>query len=172
MSPQCSYSQAAGPSELRCASWCLSYRRPPWGSLCWVCVLWALTGKSIYLSQVYPAHSIGTAMLLRKQLWNSREPGSARWTNTSISLFRYRAVASWSRIKGIGVPKWTAVEIVLIWVVSVVLAIPEAVGFDMIATDYKGSPLRVCMLHPIQKTAFMQVNFISPPLFSSCLINI
>nr|XP_019776737.1 endothelin receptor type B isoform X2 [Tursiops truncatus] len=74
----------------------------------------------------------------------------------ALSIDRYRAVASWSRIKGIGVPKWTAVEIVLIWVVSVVLAVPEAVGFDMITTDYKGSYLRICLLHPTQKTAFMQ----------------
>ncbi|KAG8519308.1 Endothelin receptor type B, partial [Galemys pyrenaicus] len=74
----------------------------------------------------------------------------------ALSIDRYRAVASWSRIKGIGVPKWTAVEIVLIWVVSVVLAVPEAVGFDMITIDYKGSYLRICLLHPTQKTAFMQ----------------
>ncbi|KAB1267861.1 Endothelin receptor type B [Camelus dromedarius] len=74
----------------------------------------------------------------------------------ALSIDRYRAVASWSRIKGIGVPKWTAVEIVLIWVVSVVLAVPEAVGFDMITMDYKGSSLRICMLLPTQKTAFMQ----------------
>ncbi|XP_051016892.1 endothelin receptor type B [Acomys russatus] len=74
----------------------------------------------------------------------------------ALSIDRYRAVASWSRIKGIGVPKWTAVEIVLIWVVSVVLAVPEAIGFDVITTDYKGKPLRVCLLHPFQKTAFMQ----------------
>nr|BAC39379.1 unnamed protein product [Mus musculus] len=74
----------------------------------------------------------------------------------ALSIDRYRAVASWSRIKGIGVPKWTAVEIVLIWVVSVVLAVPEAIGFDMITSDYKGKPLRVCMLNPFQKTAFMQ----------------
>ncbi|KAM9610011.1 endothelin receptor type B isoform 1-T1 [Trichechus inunguis] len=74
----------------------------------------------------------------------------------ALSIDRYRAVASWSRIKGIGVPKWTAVEIVLIWVVSVVLAVPEAVGFDMITVDYKGSYLRICFLHPTQKTAFMQ----------------
>uniref|UniRef100_A0A2K5TWK4 Endothelin receptor type B n=1 Tax=Macaca fascicularis TaxID=9541 RepID=A0A2K5TWK4_MACFA len=74
----------------------------------------------------------------------------------ALSIDRYRAVASWSRIKGIGVPKWTAVEIVLIWVVSVVLAVPEAIGFDMITMDYKGSYLRICLLHPVQKTAFMQ----------------
>ncbi|KAM5313103.1 endothelin receptor type B [Glossophaga mutica] len=74
----------------------------------------------------------------------------------ALSIDRYRAVASWSRIKGIGVPKWTAVEIVLIWVVSVVLAIPEAVAFDMITIDYNGNNLRICLLHPIQKTAFMQ----------------
>lgn len=74
----------------------------------------------------------------------------------ALSIDRYRAVASWSRIKGIGVPKWTAVEIVLIWVVSVVLAVPEAVGFDVITIDYKGSYLHICLLHPIQKTAFMK----------------
>ncbi|XP_017354294.2 LOW QUALITY PROTEIN: endothelin receptor type B [Cebus imitator] len=74
----------------------------------------------------------------------------------ALSIDRYRAVASWSRIKGIGVPKWTAVEIVLIWVVSVVLAVPEAIGFDLITMDYKGSYLRICFLNPVQKTAFMQ----------------
>lgn len=93
-------------------------------------------------------------------------------TDNSILFFRYRAVASWSRIKGIGVPKWTAVEIVLIWVVSVVLAVPEAVGFDMITIDYKGRYLRICLLHPTQKTAFMQVNFTIFIPFCSCLINI
>lgn len=93
-------------------------------------------------------------------------------TNNSILYFRYRAVASWSRIKGIGVPKWTAVEIVLIWVVSVVLAVPEAVGFDMITIDYKGRYLRICLLRPTQKTAFMQVNFSFSFPFRSCLINI
>ncbi|KAJ7319847.1 hypothetical protein JRQ81_019358 [Phrynocephalus forsythii] len=56
----------------------------------------------------------------------------------ALSIDRYRAVASWSRIKGIGVPKWTTVEIVLIWVVSLVLAVPEAIGFDMITMNYRG----------------------------------
>ncbi|KAG2456743.1 EDNRB protein, partial [Polypterus senegalus] len=74
----------------------------------------------------------------------------------ALSIDRYRAVASWSRIKGIGVPKWTAIEITLIWVISVILAVPEAVGFDMIAMDYKGEQLRICLLHPEQKTQFMQ----------------
>uniref|UniRef100_A0A8C8REL2 Endothelin receptor type B n=1 Tax=Pelusios castaneus TaxID=367368 RepID=A0A8C8REL2_9SAUR len=74
----------------------------------------------------------------------------------ALSVDRYRAVASWSRIKGIGVPKWTAVEIVLIWVLSVVLAVPEAIGFDMIVMEYKGKRLQICMLHPTQKTSFMQ----------------
>ncbi|KAB0373034.1 hypothetical protein FD755_015787 [Muntiacus reevesi] len=81
---------------------------------------------------------------------------SASLAIDSVLFFRYRAVASWSRIKGIGVPKWTAVEIVLIWVVSVVLAVPEAVGFDIITSDHIGNNLRICLLHPTQKTAFMQ----------------
>ncbi|XP_058885792.1 endothelin receptor type B-like isoform X1 [Acipenser ruthenus] len=74
----------------------------------------------------------------------------------ALSIDRYRAVASWSRIKGIGVPKWTAIEISLIWVISVILAVPEAIAFDMIAMDYKGEHLRICLLHPMQKSQFMQ----------------
>ncbi|NXD36167.1 EDNRB protein, partial [Copsychus sechellarum] len=73
----------------------------------------------------------------------------------ALSIDRYRAVASWSRIKGIGVPKWTAVEIVLIWVISVILAVPEAIAFDMITMEYRGRYLRICLLHPTQKTPFM-----------------
>ncbi|NWZ06477.1 EDNRB protein, partial [Agelaius phoeniceus] len=73
----------------------------------------------------------------------------------ALSIDRYRAVASWSRIKGIGVPKWTAVEIVLIWVISVILAVPEAIAFDMITMEYRGRYLRICLLHPTQKTSFM-----------------
>ncbi|KAG8147498.1 hypothetical protein E2320_001378, partial [Naja naja] len=74
----------------------------------------------------------------------------------ALSIDRYRAVASWSRIKGIGVPKWTAIEIVLIWVVSFVLAIPEAIGFDIVAIPYKGESLSTCLLNPIQKSSFMK----------------
>ncbi|XP_051565863.1 endothelin receptor type B [Myxocyprinus asiaticus] len=74
----------------------------------------------------------------------------------ALSIDRYRAVASWNRIKGIGVPKWTAIEIILIWVLSILLAVPEAVAFDMITMDYKGEHLRICLLHPMQKSKFMQ----------------
>ncbi|XP_028987667.1 endothelin receptor Ba [Betta splendens] len=74
----------------------------------------------------------------------------------ALSIDRYRAVASWSRVKGIGVPKWVATEIALIWILSVILAVPEAIAFDMITMDYKGEHLRICLLHPIQKLGFMQ----------------
>ncbi|XP_006639127.1 endothelin receptor type B-like [Lepisosteus oculatus] len=74
----------------------------------------------------------------------------------ALSIDRYRAVASWNRIKGIGVPKWTAIEITLIWVLSVILAVPEAIAFDMITMDYKGEHLRICLLHPMQTSQFMK----------------
>uniref|UniRef100_A0A8C7NCL7 Endothelin receptor type B n=1 Tax=Oncorhynchus kisutch TaxID=8019 RepID=A0A8C7NCL7_ONCKI len=73
----------------------------------------------------------------------------------ALSIDRYRAVASWNRIKGIGVPKWTAIEIALIWLLSILLAVPEAIAFDMLAMDYKGEHLRICLLHPMQKSDFM-----------------
>uniref|UniRef100_A0A673C8E9 Endothelin receptor type B n=1 Tax=Sphaeramia orbicularis TaxID=375764 RepID=A0A673C8E9_9TELE len=74
----------------------------------------------------------------------------------ALSVDRYRAVVSWTRIKGIRVSVWTAIEITLIWVVSIMLAVPEVAGFDMITMDYKGKHLRVCLLHPMQTTQFMQ----------------
>ncbi|XP_067460697.1 endothelin receptor type B-like [Thunnus thynnus] len=74
----------------------------------------------------------------------------------ALSVDRYRAVVSWKRIKGIGISVWTAIEITLIWVISIMLAVPEVAGFDMITMDYKDKHLRVCLLHPMQTTRFMQ----------------
>lgn len=54
---------------------------------------------------------------------------------------------------------WTAVEISLIWVISILLAVPEVVGFDMITMNYKDKHLRICLLHPMQTTPFMQVKY-------------
>ncbi|XP_040004691.1 endothelin receptor type B-like [Xiphias gladius] len=73
-----------------------------------------------------------------------------------LSVDRYRAVVSWNRIKGIGVSAWTAIEITLIWVISILLAVPEVVGFDMITMNYRDKLLRICLLHPIQTTQLMQ----------------
>ncbi len=67
-------------------------------------------------------------------------------------------MASRSRIKGLGFPKWTAIKLCLIWTISTLLAVPEAVAFDLITMDYRGEHLRICLLHPVQSTAFMQVN--------------
>ncbi|KAF7215756.1 endothelin receptor type B [Nothobranchius furzeri] len=74
----------------------------------------------------------------------------------ALSVDRYRAVVSWKKIKGIWVSMWTAIEIALIWVLSILLAVPELVGFDMITMDYKGKHLRICLLHPVQTTELMQ----------------
>lgn len=80
---------------------------------------------------------------------------------------RYRAVASWSRIQGIGIPMWKAVEVVLIWVVAIVLAIPEAIAFDMVELSYWERHLWVCMLASEQKSSFMMVCALSQP---SCTV--
>nr|XP_020442343.1 endothelin B receptor-like [Monopterus albus]XP_020442344.1 endothelin B receptor-like [Monopterus albus] len=70
-----------------------------------------------------------------------------------LSMDRYRAVASWSRVQGTGVPTVTAVEIVAIWLLSVVLAVPEAVGFNMVTFNYNNVTMSTCMLQP--NTPFM-----------------
>ncbi|KAM8898223.1 endothelin receptor type B-like [Spinachia spinachia] len=71
----------------------------------------------------------------------------------ALSVDRYRAVVSWSRVQGTGVPTVTAVEIVAIWLLSALLAVPEAVGFDMVTFEYKNVTMTTCMLQP--KTPFM-----------------
>lgn len=68
-------------------------------------------------------------------------------------------MASWSRVQGTGVPVVTAGEILMIWLVSVVLAIPEAVGFNMVEFQYKNATLRTCMLQPT--TSFMVVSLLN-----------
>lgn len=71
-----------------------------------------------------------------------------------FTVWRYRAVASRSRIKD---HKWTLLKLCLIWSVSTILAVPEAVAFDLMSMDYKGQRLRICLLHPLQSSHFMQV---------------
>ncbi|XP_072240997.1 endothelin receptor type Aa [Leuresthes tenuis] len=72
----------------------------------------------------------------------------------ALSVDRYRAVASWSRVQGVGIPLLTVIEIVSIWVLSLILAVPEAVGFDIISFSYNNNTIRTCMLNP--KTDYMK----------------
>lgn len=71
----------------------------------------------------------------------------------ALSVDRYRAVASWSRVQGVGIPLLTVIEILSIWLLSFFLAVPEAIGFDMITFEYRNQTIRTCMLNP--KTDFM-----------------
>ncbi|XP_018543795.1 endothelin-1 receptor [Lates calcarifer] len=66
----------------------------------------------------------------------------------ALSVDRYRAVASWSRVQGTGVPMVTAVEIVMVWLLSMVLAVPEAIGFSIVTFEYRNTTIRTCMLQP------------------------
>ncbi|KAF0037258.1 hypothetical protein F2P81_010132 [Scophthalmus maximus] len=72
----------------------------------------------------------------------------------ALSVDRYRAVASWSRVQGVGIPLFTVVEIVSIWLMSLILAVPEAIVFDMVTFSYRNQTIRTCMLNP--KTDFME----------------
>lgn len=66
----------------------------------------------------------------------------------ALSVDRYRAVASWSRVQGVGIPLFTAIEIFSIWVLSIILAVPEAVVFNMVTFTYKNQTFHTCMLKP------------------------
>ncbi|XP_010766967.1 endothelin receptor type Aa [Notothenia coriiceps] len=71
----------------------------------------------------------------------------------ALSVDRYRAVASWSRVQGVGIPLLTVIEISTIWLLSLFLAIPEAIGFNMVDFTYRNQTKRTCMLET--KTGFM-----------------
>ncbi|XP_030609735.1 endothelin receptor type B-like [Archocentrus centrarchus] len=64
----------------------------------------------------------------------------------ALSVDRYRAVASWSRVQGTGIPTVTAAEIAVIWLLSVTLAVPEAISFTMITSTYNNQTFNVCMM--------------------------
>ncbi|XP_018611691.2 endothelin receptor type B-like [Scleropages formosus] len=71
----------------------------------------------------------------------------------ALSVDRFRAVSSWSRVQGVGIPLTTAIEIISIWILSTILAVPEAIVFDMVSFNYNNVTMRTCMLNP--KTPFM-----------------
>ncbi|XP_068124002.1 endothelin receptor type B isoform X2 [Hyperolius riggenbachi] len=72
----------------------------------------------------------------------------------ALSIDRYRTVA-FPHIGGKGISKWTKLEIGFIWALSILLAVPEAIGFDTIILNYKGQIINICMLLPAQATSFM-----------------
>ncbi|KAM9319978.1 endothelin receptor type B, partial [Gastrophryne carolinensis] len=74
----------------------------------------------------------------------------------ALSIDRYRAVASRSRIGGNGISKWTLLEIAVIWLTSTVLAIPEAIAFGIFSYNNKGQKIDICMVLINQDTAFMK----------------
>ncbi|XP_056093675.1 endothelin receptor type B isoform X2 [Rhinichthys klamathensis goyatoka] len=74
----------------------------------------------------------------------------------ALSIDRYRIVSSRTRTKAPGFPKWIAVQVCLLWMISTLLAVPEAVAFDLMEMDYRGKRLRICLLHPLQSSSLMQ----------------
>lgn len=121
--------------------------------------LWVLT-----LSMSSLSYHSATDVCLNFRLYSlkisqpeSRAEGHADQAAVALPAHRYHAVTSWSRVKGIGIPLWKAVEVTLIWVAAVVLAVPEVLAFDMMEMPYRGAKLRVCLLHPQQSTPFMKV---------------
>lgn len=56
-----------------------------------------------------------------------------------------------------GIPLWKVAEVSLIWIIAVVLAIPEALAFDMVEIPYKGNKLRVCMVSAEKTSSFVKV---------------
>lgn len=53
----------------------------------------------------------------------------------------------------------TVVEIVYIWLLSLVLAVPEAIGFTMVTFEYRNTSQTTCMLQA--HSAFMTVSVYS-----------
>ncbi|XP_016358692.1 endothelin-1 receptor-like [Sinocyclocheilus anshuiensis] len=91
-------------------------------------------------------------------------------TCVCVCIPRYRAVVSWSRVQGVGIPVSTAVEILCIWLLAIVLAVPEAIGFKMVSFDYNSVTIRTCMLKP--ETPFMTLHYHFLLVFDYLSINL
>ncbi|XP_064191365.1 endothelin receptor type B-like [Anguilla rostrata] len=76
----------------------------------------------------------------------------------ALSVDRYRAVASWSRVQGVGIPKQTAIKILAIWVLAIVLAVPDTICFNMVESSHGSISFRTCMLKPPNGTMEMYVH--------------
>lgn len=74
----------------------------------------------------------------------------------ALSIDRYRAVAYSDRISRSGTSKLTLLEIAFIWILSVFLAVPEAIGFGIFKFIYHESSIDICMLLPRQSSSFME----------------
>lgn len=53
---------------------------------------------------------------------------------------------------------WKTIELTLIWAVAILLAVPEAVAFDLVTLEFKDQTIQICMLPNEQASNFMTVN--------------
>ncbi|XP_014860780.1 PREDICTED: endothelin B receptor-like isoform X1 [Poecilia mexicana] len=73
----------------------------------------------------------------------------------ALSVDRYRAVVSWSRIQSNGIPMETVVQIVVIWMLSALLAVPEAIGFNLHRFNIASNvTISTCLVRP--ETSFLK----------------
>ncbi|KAJ8407682.1 hypothetical protein AAFF_G00275390 [Aldrovandia affinis] len=66
----------------------------------------------------------------------------------ALSVDRYRAVASWSRVQGVGIPMLMTIKIISIWVLAIALAVPDTICFNMVSFSHNNRTYRTCMLRP------------------------
>uniref|UniRef100_G3PYQ0 Endothelin-1 receptor n=1 Tax=Gasterosteus aculeatus aculeatus TaxID=481459 RepID=G3PYQ0_GASAC len=120
-------------------------------------LLYIITGIPInLLASRWPFEATAFGLFLCKSLpfLQKASVGITVLNLCALSVDRYRAVASWSRVQGVGIPLLTLTEIVSIWLLSLFLAVPEAIGFDMVDFHRGNQTIRTCMLKP--KGGFME----------------
>uniref|UniRef100_A0A3B3W210 Endothelin receptor type Ab n=1 Tax=Poecilia latipinna TaxID=48699 RepID=A0A3B3W210_9TELE len=85
----------------------------------------------------------------------------------ALSVDRYRAVVSWSRIQSNGIPMETVVQIVMIWMLSALLAVPEAIGFNLHRFNIASNvTISTCLVRP--ETSFLKVS----PTFTTTAVQL
>ncbi|XP_032440043.1 endothelin receptor type B-like isoform X1 [Xiphophorus hellerii] len=78
----------------------------------------------------------------------------------ALSVDRYRAVVSWSRIQCNGIPKETVVQIAVIWILSALLAVPEAIGFNLHHFSINSNiTITTCLVRPENSFLKFYINF-------------
>ncbi|XP_030628061.1 neuromedin-B receptor [Chanos chanos] len=75
--------------------------------------------------------------------------GVSVFTLTALSADRYKAIVNPMDIQTSSAVFWTCVKAVSIWVVSVILAVPEAIFSQVVSLPHKNITLTACVPYPL-----------------------
>nr|XP_055042608.1 neuromedin-B receptor-like [Misgurnus anguillicaudatus] len=86
--------------------------------------------------------------------------GVSVFTLTALSADRHKAIVNPMDIQSSGAVFWTCLKAIAIWIVSVLLAVPEAVFSQVVHMQYKNTTFTACMPYPLSNEMHPKIHAI------------